>query len=89
MELKSEIDAAGMNLGKNYTSFFFYLEKYPGSHNAIRKVIHDAQEITDHQKVNNDIFLFYKKHFEEKMQNDSKKLLKFLNNIPIPSLAEE
>ena len=52
-------------------------------------MIHDAQEITDHQKVNNHIFSFYKKHFEEKMQNDSKKLLKFLNNIPIPSLAEE
>ena len=55
----------------------------------MRKVIHDAQEITDHQKINNHIFLFYEKLFEERLQNDSKKLLEILKDIPIPSLTEE
>ena len=52
-------------------------------------MIHDAQEITDHQKINNHIFLFYKKLSEERLQNDSKKLLEILKDIPIPSLTEE
>ena len=52
-------------------------------------MIHDAQEITDHQKINNHIFLFYKKLFEERLQNDSKKLLEILKDIPIPSLTEQ
>ena len=52
-------------------------------------MIHDAQEITDHHKINNHVFLFYKKPFEERLQNDIKKLLEFLKNIPIPSLTEE
>ena len=39
-----------MNLERNLISFFFNLEKHRASHNTIRKVIHDAQEITDHQK---------------------------------------
>ena len=52
-------------------------------------MIHDAQEKTDHQKINNDVFPFYKKRFEERLQNDSKKLLEFLKDIPIPSLTEE
>ena len=52
-------------------------------------MIHDAQEITDHQKINNHGFSFYKKLFEERLQNDSKKLLKFLKYIPFPSLTEE
>ena len=68
---------------------FCNLEKYPGSHNTIRKVIHDAQEITDYQNVNNHIFSFYKKDFEERLQSDSKKLLEFLKDIPFPSLTEE
>ena len=53
------------------------------------KVIHVAQEITDHQKINRHIFFFYKKLFEERLKNDSKKLLKFLKDIPIPSLTKE
>ena len=89
MELKSEVDATGMNLGRNLISFFKNLEKYQAGHNTIRKVIHDAQEITDHQKINNHIFLFYDKLFEERLQNDSKKLLEILKDIPIPSLTEE
>ena len=52
-------------------------------------MIHDAHEITDHQKINNHIFSFYKKLFEERLQYDKKKLLQFLKDIPIPSLAEE
>ena len=52
-------------------------------------MIHDAQEITDHKKMNNHIFLFYKKLFEERLQNESKKLLEFLQVISIPSLTEE
>ena len=52
-------------------------------------MIHDAQEITDHQKINNHLFLFYKRVFEERLQNDSKKLLQFLKDIPSPSLTEE
>ena len=65
------------------------LEKYRASHNTIRKVIRDVHEITDHQKINNHVFSFYKKLFEERLQNDSKKLLEFLKHIPIPSLTEE
>ena len=52
-------------------------------------MVHDAQEITDHQKINNHVFSFYKKLFEEKLQDDSKKLLEFLKDIPVPSLTEE
>ena len=65
------------------------LEKYRASHNTIRKVIHDAQQITDHQKINSHIFSFYKKLFEGRLQNDSKKLLELLKDIPISSLTEK
>ena len=37
-------------LGEKSNKFFLNLEKYRTHHNAIRKVIHDAQEITDHKK---------------------------------------
>ena len=76
-------------LGEKSNKLFFNLEKYRASHNTIRKVIHDAQEITDHQKINNHIFSLYKKPFEERLQNHSKKLLEFLKDIPIPSQTEE
>ena len=45
MELKSEVDAIGINLARNLINTF------RASHNTIRKVIHDAQEITDHKKI--------------------------------------
>ena len=67
MELKSEVDATGMNFGRNLISFLLNLEKYRASHNTLRKVIYDAQEISDHQKKSNHIFLFYKKLFEERL----------------------
>ena len=54
-------------LGKKSNNFFLDLEKYRASHNTIRKVTHDAQEITDHQKINNHAFSFYKKLFEERL----------------------
>ena len=41
------------------------------------------------KKINNHIFSFYKKLFEEGLQNDSKKLLEFFKDIPIPSPTEE
>ena len=65
------------------------LENYRANHNTLRKVVHDAQEITDHKKINNHIFSFCKKLFEERFQNDSKKLLKFLKDILVPSLTVE
>ena len=83
MELKSEVDAIGINLARNLINTF------RASHNTIRKVIHDAQEITDHKKVNNHIFSFYKKLFEGRLLSDSKKLLEILKDIPIPSLTGE
>ena len=55
----------------------------------MRNVIHDAQEITDSEKINNHIFSFYKNLSEERLQNDSKKLLVLLKNIPMPSLTVE
>ena len=59
-------------LGETSNKFSLNLEKYRASHSTIRKVIYDAQEITDHQKINNHFFFsFYKRHFEEKLQNDS------------------
>ena len=54
------------------------LEKYQTSLNAARKVIHDAQEIIDHKNINNHIFSFYKKRFEERLKNDCKTLLEML-----------
>ena len=89
MESKSEIEATGINLGRNLIHFFKNLEQYRASCNTIRKVIHDAKEITDDRKINNHIFSFYKKLFEERLQNDSKKLLEFLKDTPVPSLTEE
>ena len=74
-------------LGKKSNKFILDLEKYQANHNTIKKVIHDAQEITDHKKINNHIFLFYKKLFEEKLQNDIKKTFKFLKDILIPSVT--
>ena len=50
--------------------------------NFERKVIHDAQEKTHCQKINNHIFSFHKKLFEERLQNDSKNLLEFLKRYP-------
>ena len=61
-------------LGEKSNKFSLNLEKYRAIHSTIRKVICDAQEITDRQKINNHFFLFYKRLFEEKLQNDSKKL---------------
>ena len=65
-------------LGEKSNKCFLNLEKYRANHHStIRKVIHDAQEITDHQKINNHVFSFYKKFFDQRLQNDSKKLLEF------------
>ena len=69
MELKSEVDATGMNFGRNLISFLLNLEKYRASHNTLRKVIYDAQEISDHQKKSSHIFSFYTKLFEERLHN--------------------
>ena len=90
MEL-SKVDATGMILGRNLISFFFFLNlgKYLASDNTIKRVIYDDQEVTDHQKINSHIFSFYKKLFEERLQNDSKKLLEFLKNIPVQSFTEQ
>ena len=85
MESKSEVDTTGEKSNK----FFMNLEKYRASQNTIRKVIHHAQEITDHLKTNNHIFSFYQKFFEERPQNDTKKISEFLKDIPIPLLTEE
>ena len=60
MELKSEVDAIGINLARNRIQFFLNLEKYHASYNTIRKVIHNAPEVTDLKK-NNHIFSFYEK----------------------------
>ena len=76
-------------LGEKSNKFSLNLEKYRAGHNTTRKVIHDAQEITGHQKINNPVFSFYKKLLEERLQNYSNKLLQFLKYIPIPSLTEE
>ena len=65
------------------------LGKYLASDNTIKRVIYDDQEVTDHQKINSHIFSFYKKLFEERLQNDSKKLLEFLKNIPVQSFTEQ
>ena len=89
MESKSEIEATGINLGRNLIRFLKNLEQYRASRNTIRKVIHDAKQITDDRKINNHIFSFYKKLFEERLQNDSKKFLEFLKDTPVPSLTEE
>ena len=43
-------------LGETSNKFSLNLEKYRASHSTIRKVIYDAQEITDHQKINNHFF---------------------------------
>ena len=56
MESKSEIEATGINLGRNLIHFLKNLEQYRASCNTIRKVIHDAKEITDDRKINNHIF---------------------------------
>ena len=90
MEL-SKVDTTGMILGRNVISFFFFLNlgKYLASDNTIKRVIYDDQEVTDHQKINSHIFSFYKKLFEERLQNDSKKLLEFLKNIPVQSFTEQ
>ena len=50
MELKSEVDAIGMNLCKNSNKSILDFEKYQANHNTIKKVINGVQEITDHKK---------------------------------------
>ena len=52
-------------LGEKSNKFFGNLEKYRASHNTIKKVIHDAQEINGHQKINNHSFSFHKKLYED------------------------
>ena len=83
MELKSEVDAIGINLARNRIQFFLNLEKYHASYNTIRKVIHNAPEVTDLKKI----ITFFR--FMRRLQNDSKKLLEFLKDILILSLTGE
>ena len=40
-------------LGEKSNKFFLNLEKHRANHDTIRKVIHYAQKITDHEKINN------------------------------------
>ena len=52
-------------------------------------MIHDDQETTGHKKINDRIFSFDKQLFEKRLQNESKKLLEFLKEIPIPPTDRE
>ena len=63
MELKSEVDAIGMNLCKNSNKSILDLEKYQANHNTIKKVINGVQEITDHKKIDNPFFFVLQKTF--------------------------
>ena len=87
MELKSEVDAIGMNLCKNSNKSILDFEKYQANHNTIKKVINGVQEITDHKKIDNPFFFVLQKTFQRKLQNEIKKLLTFLKDILIPSVT--
>ena len=73
MELKSEVD----------DKFFWILEKYRAIYHTIRKVIHDAQKITDNKKLNDRIFFFlYEIHWRETAKWQYK-ALRLFKDIPI------
>ena len=71
------------------SKFFFNLEKYWATHNTIKKCDSWCSGNNWPSKNKQPFFSFYKKLFEERLQNDSKKLLELLKDIPIPSLTEE
>ena len=66
MELKSEVDAIGMNLCKNSNKSILDFEKYQANHNTIKKVINGVQEITDHKKIDNPFFFCTIENFLKK-----------------------
>ena len=68
-------------LGETSNKFSLNLEKYWASHSTIRKVIYDAQEVTDHHEINN--------HFLKKNCKMTIKTLESLKDVPIASLTEE
>ena len=53
-------------LGEKSNKLFLNLKKYRINHNIIRKVIHNAQEVTDNTNINNHIFSLCKKLFQKK-----------------------
>ena len=75
--------------GEKSNKFFLNLEKHRASQNTIKKIFCDGKEITDINKINSEIFRFYKGLFKDKIQCNAEKCRTFLKDIQAPSLTNE
>ena len=70
-------------------AIFLNLEKQRGVQNAIKKLIIDDTEVTDHTCILNHIKDFYEAFFKKREQKTSAEIKDFLNVIDVLKLSED
>ena len=72
--------------GEKLWKFFLNLEKGKGTQSQIRKLIVNNQEITDQNKIQNELLFFYETLFRNTSANTSEYCKSFLNEVFVPKL---
>ena len=75
--------------GDKSSKFFLNVEKSRGIQDMIRKLIVNSQEITDENKIQNELLFFYETLFRNKSANTSEDCQSFLNEVFVPKLNYE
>ena len=73
--------------GEKSTKFFLNLEKYHATHSHIRSILVDEKELTDSDKINTQLLLFYKKLFSKNLAKQFSNLETYLEKILLPKLS--
>ena len=74
--------------GEKSNKFFLNLEKKRGAQGMISKILIDNAEITDSQKIEEELKSFYENLFTCNNSNTQDQNLVFLENISLPKLSE-
>ena len=65
------------------------MEKHRAMQSQIHSVIINQDEITDQDEINKQIYFFYQSLFSRKDQNQTDKIVAYLELIPLPKLTNE
>ena len=79
----------GYEEGEKPSKFSLNLEKRRGIQGQIKKRIVNNQEITDQNKIQNELLFFYETLFRNKSANTSEDCEMFLNVVFAPKLSYE
>ena len=71
------------------TKYFLNLEKQKAVNGTVKKIIKDHIEITDQQKIQHELRIFYEQLFEKNICNANSKMVSFLGNISLPVINND